>query len=263
VFGGTGIRCSILPDSRPHLRRNGPHAEGELAKREDIRLGAQLRSAHLLSQEISGGQGNLRKETVSQVERLIAGEKMEIGLLLDWLVQFSGSNRNLGDNYDAVERRGTKHPNFAFADKIRLRHQESDSIQEKTNKENIGIPSLGKSYDPKTIQKLAQFDSMKSERDFYYSKLRDIDQVLDTYKESNVQTLIQTIRDIIYVTPEMVSIVTEDGHVVIKGEHENKYDDTFNQNMNFANANNSELSEFNFDSNINLLNENMDLESFK
>lgn len=88
-------------------------------------------------------------------------------------------------------------------------------------------------YDPKTISKLAQFDQMKSERDFYYQKVRDIDHVLDVYKESSVETLIQTIKEILYLPPDKIAMVTDNGQVVIKGAYEDDFNQKENINANF------------------------------
>ena len=52
---------------------------------------------------------------------------------------------------------------------------------------------------------------MKSERDFYYQKIKDIDHVLDVYKESSVETLIQTIKEILYLPPDKIAMVTDNG----------------------------------------------------
>jgi RP/EB family microtubule-associated protein len=197
------------------------------------------------------------------VERLISGEKVELASLLDWLKVFSLSNRNLGNNYDAISRRGGKEPNFNYVEKIKVRNQESDAVEKSMNKENLFSsqrPALH-NFDAKTVQKLAQYDLMKSEKEFYYSKLRDIDQVLDAFKESSVETLIQTIRDIIYLPAEKVGIVTEDGHFVIKGDIESRFDEANNIAANFiGGAGDNELNDFNFNANIDLLAERMDME---
>lgn len=66
------------------------------------------------------------------------------------------------------------------------------------------------------VEKSPLFENMRSERDFYYSKLRDIDHVLDNYKGSDAETLIKSIRDILYLLPEDIAIVCEDGTVKIK-----------------------------------------------
>jgi anionic cell wall polymer biosynthesis LytR-Cps2A-Psr (LCP) family protein len=52
---------------------------------------------------------------------------------------------------------------------------------------------------------------MKSERDFYYQKVKDIDHILDVYKEASVDTLIQTIKEILYLPPDKIAMVTDSG----------------------------------------------------
>jgi len=67
-----------------------------------------------------------------------------------------------------------------------------------------------------------QLEILRAERDFYYSKLRDIDHILDVYNPSNnVENLINNIREILYLTPEKIAIVCEDGDIKIR----NKADD--------------------------------------
>lgn len=101
---------------------------------------------------------------------------------------------------------------------------------------------------------------MKSERDFYYNKLKDIDHVLDIYRDSSVDMLIQTIKDIIYISPDKIGIVNEQGRFVVKGDKE-----TFNENQNikanFKEGTDSDLNPYSFEGNINLMAEKMDFES--
>ena len=103
---------------------------------------------------------------------------------------------------------------------------------------------------------------MKSERDFYFSKLRDIDHFLDVYKDSSVDTLIQTIKEILYLPPEKISMVTDTGKVVIKGKDDDQFDQKENINANFLNDEEGENMGFSFDNNddddINLMSDKMD-----
>lgn len=66
------------------------------------------------------------------------------------------------------------------------------------------------------VEKSPLFETVRSERDFYYSKLRDIDHVLDVFKGNDAETLIKSIREILYLLPEDKAIVCEDGTVKIK-----------------------------------------------
>lgn len=60
---------------------------------------------------------------------------------------------------------------------------------------------------------------MKSERDFYFSKLKDIDQIIDVYKDTSVENLIQAVKEILYLPPEKIAIITDEGNVRIKGKN--------------------------------------------
>lgn len=62
-------------------------------------------------------------------------------------------------------------------------------------------------------EKNPQLEILRSERDFYYSKLRDIDHIIDVYKDTNVDTLIANIREVLYMTPDKLAIVCEDGNI--------------------------------------------------
>ena len=170
------------------------------------------------------------------IERLISGERQELLALLDWLKVFSLSNRNLGVGYDPVARRGGKEPSTNYVEKLKLKNQETSEVMasHNSNKENILAPRVGQGLDPKTVQKLAKFDLMKSERDFYYTKLKDIDHVLDLYKDANVETLIQTLRDILYLAPDKSGVVSDQGSFKVMGEG-TKFDQSRNIAANFAN----------------------------
>lgn len=191
---------------------------------------------------------------------MISGEKGELLELLQWFKVFSLSNRNLGQSYDPVQRREGKEPRFTFVDKIISRNQHNVGLKNSSNKENLHGGHHQFILDPKTIQKLAQYDLMKSERDFYYNKLKDIDHVLDVYRDSSVEMLIQTIKDIIYISPDKIGIVNDQGRFVVKGDKE-----TFNENQNikanFKEGMDSELTPYSFGENINLMAEKMDFES--
>ena len=201
------------------------------------------------------------------VERLMAGDKTELAALLDWLKSFSLSNRKLGVNYDPVGRRGGHVPNFKYVDKIRLRNQESDSLASNLDKKSDNPFSSQKpmvmTLDARTVQKLAHFEAMKAEKEFYFSKLRDIDQVLDSYKDSSVKTLIHTIREIIYLSASEGGVVSEDGHFLLKGERDTRFDEAQNITANFQGSDFAEtdIGHFGFGrENIDLLSEGMALE---
>lgn len=195
------------------------------------------------------------------VERLVAGETSDLIELMAWFKIFSMSNRSLGERYNALERRGGKAPSFNYVEKMRSRQQNTSLSQNMGNKKNLNAAARSNFImDPKTIQKLAHFDTMKGERDFYYSKLRDIDHVLDSYKDSSSELLIQTIRDIIYLSPDKIGVVDEDGHFVVKGNKDTRFDEHQNLNANFESTMEGELNAFDFNSNLNLMSEKMALE---
>ena len=168
-------------------------------------------------------------------ERLMSGDDHELMSLLEWLKMFSMSNRNLGQNYDAVARRGGKEPNFGFADRLRQKnHANQDLLGAiNSNQENVSIPRIGQGLDPKTVQKLAKFDLMKSERDFYYDKLKDIDHVLDLYKDSAADVLIQAVKDILYLAPEKLGNGPDQSHEYHPGQAL-KFDQARNISANFS-----------------------------
>jgi hypothetical protein len=192
---------------------------------------------------------------------MVSGDKAELLDLLQWLKVFSLSNRNLGQAYDPVNRRDGKEPRFNFVEKIISRNQYNVPFKSSANKENLGGGAHQYILDPKTIQKLAQYDVMKAEREFYYGKLKDIDHVLDVYRDSSVDMLIQTIKDIIYLSPDKIGIVSEEGRLVVKGDKETMFNEQQNIKANFQEGSESELNHYSFGENINLMTEKMDFES--
>lgn len=185
------------------------------------------------------------------IERLVSGDRADLFALLQWTHVFSFSTRNLGKGYDAVARRFGNEPNFSFVDKIRAKNQETDSLlfqnsgsmkqetlplQNKENKLNMasgvagpgfipggvfGAPSAGgfrvANLESHIVQKLAQFDTIQKENEFYLNKLKEIDLVLDTFKNGTVEGIIQTIKEIINLPQEKIGFVTEDGRFQLFG----------------------------------------------
>jgi len=132
------------------------------------------------------------------------------------------NSTEVDSNYDAKNKRGKIEPDFSFLDNMKSGKnsiQFKDHTNNKNNKENMG--SMGNSYkipamtifDTKSIQKLAQYDLMKSERDFYFSKLKDIDHIIDVYKDSSVENLTQAIKEILYLPPEKIATISDEGAV--------------------------------------------------
>lgn len=179
------------------------------------------------------------------IEKLVSGDRSELFTLLQWIHIFSFSTRNLGKGYDPTARRFGNEPTFTFVERIRSKNQETDFLllqnagsmkQEQlplSNKENqLNITSgLGGSnftqggvgsggaptgfrvmnLEMQVVQKLAHYDSLQKENEFYLNKLKEIDLVLDTFKNGTVEGIIQTIKDIINLPQEKLGFVTDDG----------------------------------------------------
>lgn len=164
------------------------------------------------------------KKEYSQ-EALLSGDSTALFDLLYWFKISGMAQRNLGENYDAVGRREGQDFGTSFVEKLKSRNAGLEAVgsTQITNELSSANPSRQpgalntSTLDSSTIKKLASYDLLKSERDFYYSKIRDIDQVLDTSKEtSSVSSLIQTLKDIIYMTPDKIGVVTEEGKFMVK-----------------------------------------------
>jgi len=95
-----------------------------------------------------------------------------------------------------------------------------------TPAENKVLTDLNNMIERQKADKNPQLEILRSERDFYYSKLRDIDHVLDMYKGNNVEALMNTIREVLYLTPEKIVIVCEDGDIKIKNKIEENDENT-------------------------------------
>lgn len=171
-----------------------------------------------------------------KVSKLVSKEAEPIKKLLKWLKMFSGSNRNLGTGYKPDERRGGVVVDFSFLRGEIAEKRSNSKVKDETlkDKTNIGLkkPSVEYKMDSDSVKKLAHFDLLKSERDFYYSKLRDIDHLLDVCKDASAETLAQSIRELLYLPPEKIAMVSEEGKILIK----TKENATFNKNQNI-NAN--------------------------
>lgn len=95
-----------------------------------------------------------------------------------------------------------------------------------TPAENKVLSDLNNMIERQKADKNPQLEILRSERDFYYSKLRDIDHVLDMYKGNSVEALMNTIREVLYLTPEKIVIVCEDGDIKIKNKIEENDENT-------------------------------------
>ncbi len=61
---------------------------------------------------------------------------------------------------------------------------------------------------------------MRNERDFYFSKLRDIDHLLEMNKDLSLEIVTAKIREIMYSPPEKVVLILEDGNIKLKPKEE-------------------------------------------
>jgi Microtubule-binding protein involved in cell cycle control len=132
-----------------------------------------------------------------------------------------------------------------------------------SNKENELLADINAMMEKqKTADKSPQIEVLKAERDFYYFKLRDIDHILDVYKDSSVETLINNIREILYMTPEKIAIVLEDGNIKIKNKNEEELK-SGEQSAEKAHPQKDEISEEiqeqmkQFENNMNIEDENL------
>ncbi len=104
--------------------------------------------------------------------------------------------------------------------------------------ENKVLTDLHNMIERQKAEKNPQLEILRAERDFYYSKLRDIDHILDVFTGNNVETLVNNIREILYLTPEKIAIVCEDGDIKIKNKAEE--DEQKENEMNFLEVENGE-----------------------
>ena len=89
------------------------------------------------------------------------------------------------------------------------------------NKENeILMQDLNNILEKQKFDKNPQLEVLKAERDFYYGKLKDIDHILELSKDNNVNVLINNIREVIYMLPEKITVVCEDGNVKIQNKND-------------------------------------------
>ena len=89
-----------------------------------------------------------------------------------------------------------------------------------SGKENEVLADLNNIIEHQKADKNPQLEILRAERDFYYSKLRDIDHILDVFTDNNAEALINNIREVLYLTPEKIAIVCENGDIKIKSKAE-------------------------------------------
>lgn len=83
-------------------------------------------------------------------------------------------------------------------------------------------------------------DVLKAERDFYFSKLRDVDHLLDNFNRmKSCQELIDSIKNILYMTPEKTIFIEQDGTIRLENNQDNI--------LNLKNVNYNELENYNFE----------------
>lgn len=92
-------------------------------------------------------------------------------------------------------------------------------------KDNEILSDLHNMIERQKADKNPQLEILRAERDFYYSKLRDIDHILDVFQGNNIELLMNNIREVLYLTPEKIAIVCEDGNVKIKNKNDDERGD--------------------------------------
>lgn len=107
--------------------------------------------------------------------------------------------------------------------------QEKNMFSGLPMKENEILSDLNNMIERQKADKNPQLEILRAERDFYYSKLRDIDHILDVYTGTSIENLMNNIREVLYLTPEKIAIVCEDGDIKIKNKNEDDIDDKENR----------------------------------
>lgn len=92
-------------------------------------------------------------------------------------------------------------------------------------KDNEILSDLHNMIERQKADKNPQLEILRAERDFYYSKLRDIDHILDVFAGNNIELLMNNIREVLYLTPEKIAIVCEDGNVKIQNKNDDERGD--------------------------------------
>ena len=98
-------------------------------------------------------------------------------------------------------------------------------------KDTEALADLSNMIERQKADKNPQLEILKAERDFYYSKLRDIDHMLDVRADNNMEVLISNIREILYLTPEKIAIVCENGDIKIKNKLEDDLESKENRDI--------------------------------
>lgn len=83
-------------------------------------------------------------------------------------------------------------------------------------------------------------DVLKAERDFYFSKLKDVDHLLDNFdRMKSCQELIDSIRNVLYMTPEKTIFIEQDGTIRLENNQDNI--------LNLKSVNYNEMENYNFE----------------
>eukprot|EP01017_Pseudomicrothorax_dubius_P022316 TRINITY_DN2410_c0_g1_i2.p1 TRINITY_DN2410_c0_g1~~TRINITY_DN2410_c0_g1_i2.p1 ORF type:complete len:302 (-),score=62.82 TRINITY_DN2410_c0_g1_i2:157-1062(-) len=184
------------------------------------------------------------------VERLVKARYQDNLEFAQWIKKYFDANY-ASKEYDPAARRGNLDPDFSFVEKISVTKQVGlkEGLSKGPSTLRISKPATLRGFGAKSdlgaklnssllsggtgkenelsmskYECLEQLEVIKAERDFYFAKLRDIDQLIDLYRQSSVEELVSAIRDILYMTPEKVAIVGDDGtlRIQMKPDEQNK-----------------------------------------
>lgn len=134
---------------------------------------------------------------------------------LSFLERISSKN-NVGK--ESVNRfvppRNSSRDNISTRQQLSL-HKNNSNMSFLSNKENEGI-------EKNKEEKQMHYEVLRAERDFYFGKLRDIDHLLDNFDQNKtLEELIDSVRNIIYMTPEKTLVIEKDGTIKLEENHEN------------------------------------------
>lgn len=131
-----------------------------------------------------------------EVERLIKGKYQDNLEFLQWIKHFH--DLNFSGNYDPVERRKGAEDNRSKKPPRRTPVLSEKNTPTKTRPE----PALVEAKPSRELEELrVTADALEKERDFYFSKLRDIEIAVQGYPDQ-ADALVQLIQKILYAAED-------------------------------------------------------------